>query len=128
MTNEHPTLKKWTTNFINYDNLLESVKGTNRRIPIVGDIYDHPDYDDGETIHTSYVTNAEISDNKLTITTISGSKYFLDQPCEYFVEFVNIIKEHEEKESDSKIHQNMKFDTPENKLITLRWFLKMGEE
>ena len=129
MSTKHPTLKKWTTNFMNFDSQLTvSEKGTIRRIPIVGEIFNHPDYTDGETIHTSYITNAEISDQKIKVTTISGSNYYLDQPCHFFVEFVNVIKENDEKEHNDTVYQKINFDTLENTLYTIRWFFKMSQE
>lgn len=129
MTSSYPTLKKWTTNFMNFDSqLTSSEKGVARRIPIVGDIFDHPNYTDGETIHTSYVTDVEISEQKIRITTVSGSKYYLDEPCHFFIEFVNILKENDEKEHNDTVYKKINFDTIENTRITLRWFLKMDEE
>ena len=81
MTSSIQLLKKWTTNFMNFDNqLIASEKGVAERIPTVGDIFDHPNYTDGETIHTSYVTDVEISEQKIRITTVSVLNTILDEP------------------------------------------------
>ena len=49
-------------------------------------------------------------------------------PIYFFIEFVNILKENDEKEHNDTVYKKINFDTIENTRITLRWFLKMDEE